>query len=133
MPRAPVVQVDDGGNIITLEHGIDGECVMGCIQNRFPNFPLRIPVTQLLVSANPRNRVVLACFKQSWINRQVVRAVGSRKHVQRTTVIILFAVTVPAPGGILVGKLTFASTPPIAGFPAITEELAERTRAGFDR
>ncbi|MNR39259.1 hypothetical protein D3C85_1574530 [compost metagenome] len=44
LARTPEVQVDDGANIIVFEHGVDGERVVGGIQNRLSQFPLWVPV-----------------------------------------------------------------------------------------
>jgi len=65
----PGIQVDDAANIIMFQHGIDGESVVGGIQNRFSQFPLRVPVTQFMVPANPRDGVMRACAEQPGVNR----------------------------------------------------------------
>jgi len=53
MPGTPEIQVDDGGNIIMFQHGIDREGVVGRIQERLSHLPVRVPVTQLAVAADP--------------------------------------------------------------------------------
>jgi hypothetical protein len=59
----PDIQVDDARNIIVFKQGIDGERVVGGIQNRLSNVPVRIPVKQFLVSAYPRHGVMLTGTK----------------------------------------------------------------------
>src|SRR5690606_20806976 len=77
--------------------------------------------------------VMLACFKQPRVHRQIVRTVGGSEHVQRTTVIVLFAVAVPAPCCIGVRELAFARTLPISCFTAIAQELPEGSSTGYNR
>ncbi|MFC4766004.1 hypothetical protein, partial [Effusibacillus consociatus] len=96
----PEVQVDDGGDIIVFQQGIDREGVVGRIQDRLSHFPTRIPVTELAVAANPGHGVMPAGAKQSRIDRKIVGTVRSTKHVEGSTVVIFLTVAVPAPIGI---------------------------------
>src|SRR5690606_27658074 len=110
-----------------FQHGIDGKSVVGGIQNRFSQLPLRVPVTKFAVPANPRHRVMLVGTEQSRIDRQIVRTIRRAEHIQRSAVEISFTVTVPAPVGIGIGELAFAAALPVAGLTAVTKELSEGT------
>jgi len=113
-----------------IQHGIDGKSVVGGIQNRFSQLPLRVPVTKLAVPANPRHRVMLAGTEQSRIDRLIVRTIRRAEHIQGSAVVISFTVTVSAPIGIEIGKLAFAVTLPVACLTAVTKKLSDMDSGG---
>lgn len=59
----PGIKLNDGGNIMAFQVAIDGVGVVGGIQDHLPNVPLRVPMKKFMVSAHPRDSVVLTGFE----------------------------------------------------------------------
>src|SRR5690554_3340257 len=76
---------------------------------------------------------MLAGTEQTRIDWQIVRTIRRAEHVQGSAVVISFAVTVPAPIGIGIGKLAFAVALPVARLTAVTKEFSVGTISGHHR